>query len=218
MSESRDTFIFYRSFFEAIQDMPDADIATFIKAVCEYSLDFSEPNPTGVGGVAFKLVKPVLLKNRVNYENGSKAKRKRIVSETEAKDKPPISETEAYKDKDKDKDVDNNKNIKDSKFNFLHALINAGTSKEIAEAWLLVRKKKKLTNSEIAFNAIAREVEKSKLPFNDCIRIAVEKSWGGIEAEWIKNINVHSLKDDRSMVTSNGTIYTPFTPKEQDKW
>ena len=56
--------------------------------------------------------------------------------------------------------------------------------------WLKVRKLKKCVNTETAFNAIKKEIDKTGLTANECILKAVEKSWGGFEAEWLtKTIN-----------------------------
>jgi hypothetical protein len=71
-------------------------------------------------------------------------------------------------------------------FVFKSALVELGIEPKIVSEWLKVRKNKKLTNTETAFNLIKKEIEKSGLTPNECIKIAVEKSWGGIDAEWLE--------------------------------
>ena len=78
-----------------------------------------------------------------------------------------------------------NSGKKKSPFIFKKALIKLGVSEEIAEAWVEVRKAKKAVNTEVAFNRIKAEIEKSGLSPNEAIKIAVEKSWRGFEASWI---------------------------------
>ena len=78
-----------------------------------------------------------------------------------------------------------NSGKKKSPFPFKKALIKLGVSEEIAEAWMEVRKAKKAVNTEVAFNRIKAEIEKSGLSPNEAIKIAVEKSWRGFEASWI---------------------------------
>ncbi len=73
------------------------------------------------------------------------------------------------------------------KFDFKKSLIDLGVDQDIAKAWIDVRKKKKATNSKIAFDAIAREISKSKYSANDCIEKAVVKSWSGFESSWMQN-------------------------------
>lgn len=75
------------------------------------------------------------------------------------------------------------------RFDFFKSLIEIGVTEKIALDWLKVRKDKKASNTETAFDKIKREIEKSGLEANECIKIAVEKNWRGFECEWIKNID-----------------------------
>lgn len=83
--------------------------------------------------------------------------------------------------KEKERDI----YISQKKFNFLSSLIAIGVSRETATDWLQVRKTKRLTNTKIAFDNIAKEITKSGRSAEDCIRLAVENSWGGFKAEWM---------------------------------
>ena len=49
-----------------------------------------------------------------------------------------------------------------------------------------VRKTARASNTEVAFKGVAREIAKSGLPADDCIRTAVERSWRGFSADWMK--------------------------------
>jgi hypothetical protein len=79
-----------------------------------------------------------------------------------------------------------NNNIPTSGFDFLDSLIKLGVDKQVATDWIKVRAKHKASNTQTAFNAIAREIKKSGLTPNACITKAVEKSWRGFESEWLK--------------------------------
>lgn len=113
----RDTCIFYRSFYDAILTLGQDDQNTLFRAVFDYSFDQKEPELDGLPKMIFNLFKPVINSNIKNWKNGSKPKKKRNRSETEAKPKRKVSQNEAYKDKDnnKDKDVDKDNN-KDNSF------------------------------------------------------------------------------------------------------
>ncbi len=76
---------------------------------------------------------------------------------------------------------------KSDAFNFRTSLIDLGVEPSLAEQWLKVRKVKKMVNTEVAFAAIKREIEASGRPASECVRLAVEKSWGGFKAEWMLN-------------------------------
>lgn len=90
--------------------------------------------------------------------------------------------------------VSDNVNVNDIKkkdipprgFDFKSSLIQLGVEKQVAEDWLKVRAKHKASNTQTAFNKIATEINKSGRDANWCITKAVEKSWRGFEAEWVK--------------------------------
>ena len=105
MSE-RNGFIFYRSFYEAIKELPAENQNELFLAICSYSFDFLEPELTGLSKTIFTLIKPQLDANNRRFENGSKAKNKQNESKTEAKNKQNESKTET-KEKEKEKEKDN---------------------------------------------------------------------------------------------------------------
>ena len=87
---SRDSFIFYRSFYEAINELPKENQADTYNALVKYAIDQEEINLTGIPKAIFSLIKPQLDANYKKYENGKQKK-----SKTEANDKQTISKTEA---------------------------------------------------------------------------------------------------------------------------
>lgn len=89
------------------------------------------------------------------------------------------------------------KENKEEVFNFKKSLLKLGIECKIVDDWIKVRKNKKATNSETAFNSIKNELEKSSISANDNIKIAVEKSWSGFKVEWIKNLsNAENIKNN----------------------
>lgn len=80
----RDSFIFYRSFFESFDGLSKKDKLLLFDAVCNYALNDIEPQLTGVPLSMFKLLKPQLDANIRRYENGCKGGRPK---KTEAKPK-----------------------------------------------------------------------------------------------------------------------------------
>lgn len=79
---ARDSFIFYRSFYEAISELPKENQADSYNAIMRYALDQEEIELTGISKAIFSLVKPQLDANYKKYENGKQKK-----SKTEAKTK-----------------------------------------------------------------------------------------------------------------------------------
>ena len=67
----RDSFVFYRSFYEAIKLWPEENQLSALKAIIEYALNGKE-DITSSDAVVMALVKPQIDKNNKRYENGKK--------------------------------------------------------------------------------------------------------------------------------------------------
>lgn len=83
----RDSFIFYRSFYESIKEIPDEQQLETYKAITEYALNGQEEQLTGVSKAIFTLIKPQLDANLKRYLNGRQPKQKQSISKQEAKRK-----------------------------------------------------------------------------------------------------------------------------------
>ena len=111
----RDSVLFYRSFYDALKNIPPDERLKVYDAIMEYGMYDRDPDLDGVSLAIFLLAKPQIDANNKRYENGCKAKKKRTVSETEANTKQDLSECEAKekeKEKEKVKVKDNNKIFK----------------------------------------------------------------------------------------------------------
>lgn len=73
---ARDSFIFYRSFYEAISELPKENQADTYNAIIQYALNQEEIELTGISKAIFSLVKPQLDANYKKYENGKQKKSK----------------------------------------------------------------------------------------------------------------------------------------------
>jgi hypothetical protein len=107
--KERDSMILYRSFYEAIIELPEANQLEIMKAIFEYGFDGVEPNLSGLSKTIWILIKPNLEANRRKWENGSKPKQKQTGSKTEAKPKQEESKTEGNVYVDVDVDVEEDK-------------------------------------------------------------------------------------------------------------
>ena len=71
----RDSFIFYRSFYECVADLPDETRLAVYEAVFQFALDGKEPNIDGVPWALFKAFEPQIVANNRKYDNGCKGGR-----------------------------------------------------------------------------------------------------------------------------------------------
>lgn len=108
----REGFIFYRGFADALNDLEPEDRLACYDAICQYALDGTVPELTGVPSAIFKMARPQIDANNQKYENGKKGGRPKTEPEpndnqtvTKAKpnDNQTVTEPEP-KEKDKDKD------------------------------------------------------------------------------------------------------------------
>lgn len=120
----RDGFIFYRSFWDGIKNLPDDIRNNIVTCIMEYGLDGKEPqndNPIVIS--VFALIKPQIDANNKKYENGKKGGRPKNQTETKVKpnnnqeetSKEPNKNQNETKHKPKDKDkVKDKENVKDN--------------------------------------------------------------------------------------------------------
>ena len=119
---ARDSFIFYRSFYEAIKEIPPEDQLQVYKAISIYALEQKEISLTGIARAIFSLVKPQLDANYKKYENGKQKK-----SKTEANNKQKESKSETNVNVNDNVNVnenDNNNNVGESCVDGLQDVIN----------------------------------------------------------------------------------------------
>lgn len=115
----RDGFIFYRSFYDAIKDLPRDIQSEIYTAIMEYSLNGKETeNLKPIARSVFTLMKPQIDANNKRFENGRKGGRPKSDNKPKAnqvitKTKPSNNQNKTkVEPKDKDKDNVNDNDIK----------------------------------------------------------------------------------------------------------
>lgn len=87
------------------------------------------------------------------------------------------------------------------KFNFAQELKNLGAETQLISDWMLVRKTKKASNTETAFNGFKRELDKSNLDVNTALKICIERNWQGFNSSWLSNINLSEFQNSQPVPT-----------------
>lgn len=101
----RDGFIFYRSFFSALDVLSDKDLAEAFRLICAYGLDETEiPTENPTANAIFIMAKPQIDANQKRYENGKMGGRPKTKPEPN-ETKPEPKEKEKVKVKEKEKAV-----------------------------------------------------------------------------------------------------------------
>lgn len=112
----RDSFVFYRSFHEALNNLNNRDRLLVYDAIAGYALDMTDPKLSGIPFAIFTLIKPQLDANNKRYQNGKKGGRPRDKAETETKPKDnqrflDSAKTDKPKDKQTETEAEPNVNV-----------------------------------------------------------------------------------------------------------
>lgn len=189
----RKAFNFYSSHWEQIKLLPKDKRIDIIEAICKVQFFEKEIEDISFQDELVNLVW-VGIKHSLETSRNGFISKQLALRKSQSKDlgHPPTDgpsqgPTVQEKEKEKEQEKEQGKKEKKERYNFKEAVIGLGVQKNIVEDWLEVRKNKKATNSETAFNAIRNQIELSGVSANDAIRIAAENSWAGLKAEWIKN-------------------------------
>ena len=99
---NRDSFIFYRSFYEAIEEVDTETQVAIYNAICRKALYDEDTTLSGTAKILYTLIKPQLDANNKRYSDGQKGGR-------------PKKETNGYREKEtsgyKNKKPNNNENV-----------------------------------------------------------------------------------------------------------
>ena len=102
-TDLRDSVVFYRSFYDAIKNIPEVDQLKVYTAIMEYAMNDVQPEIDGIALAIFLLVKPQIDANNKRYENGKKPKVKQNISKSEANVNVKENEKENVNVKENDK-------------------------------------------------------------------------------------------------------------------
>jgi len=121
----KESFVFYRSFIDAIRTLPEGDQLILFNAIADFALDQKEPEIEGTIKGFWMLIRPNIEANNKRYENGKKGAEHGIKGgrpkkqETPKKPQKNPSETPKRKkitpDVDVDVDVDVNVDVNEER-------------------------------------------------------------------------------------------------------
>ena len=121
-TDKKESFVFYRSFYEALQNVPKKHRTEVYEAVFAYAFESREPSLTGVTRALWELIRPQLDASERRYENAKKGAEYGKLGGRPKKnqpDKKPLKgyETKTLNDNDNDNDnanVNDNANANDN--------------------------------------------------------------------------------------------------------
>lgn len=105
---------------------------------------------------------------------------------------------------------------KPKRFDFKKALIEESASEDLAVAFMAVRKTKKATNTEKAFDLFMSNVNKSNMSLNQVLEICVQRDWKGFDPTWLNNQS-NNRGTDNFHDSFYGVGQSPFGQHDQNE-
>lgn len=102
----RKQFTWYRSYYDALKELPAEEFRDIVLAVCAYALDGEEAELSGVARAIFTLIRPTLEVGRSKAENRSRAEQTPISAE-QTGNKPEQTKNKREQTENKRKQTDN---------------------------------------------------------------------------------------------------------------
>lgn len=102
----RKQFTWYRSYYDALKELPAEEFRDIVLAVCAYALDGEEPELSGVARAIFTLIRPTLEVGRSKAENRSRAEQTSLSAE-QTGNKPEQTGNKPEQTQNKRKQTDN---------------------------------------------------------------------------------------------------------------
>lgn len=204
MAENKKGFILYADLIHTIEKMPIEKAGELFLHILNYVNDKNPVSEDLIINLTFEPIKQQLKRDLKHWESirikrsdagkASAIKRQQMSTSVESVEQDSTNPTVIVNVND---NVIVNKEV--DKFNFLMSLVKYGFDTRMSKEWMLVRKNKKATNTETAFNNFISQVEKSKLDKNVVLKMCVEKSWSGFNADWVKSDKTETVKNSQRL-------------------
>ena len=229
MDKVKKSFIAYSDWKETFDELPDEEAGKLIKHIFAYVNNENPVTDSILIKAVFANIKSTLIRDMEKWETqlqqrkeaGKKSAELRLTKSNERS--TSVDESTRNPTDNVSVSVSDNVSVsvkdKKEKYNFSTALINYGFDSDLVKDWLVVRKNKKCSNTETAFKGFISQVEKTNMDKNFVLKKCIERSWGGFDADWLKNITPEYKKPmywHFKFRNNLGTYYTPDpVPEEQ---
>lgn len=219
MAQGKKSFIAYADWKNTFDELPNEEAGALIKHIFAYVNDEEPESDSILIRAIFANIKSTLKRDLDKWETqlcqrseaGKRSAELRALNKIN--ERSTVVEIRQRNPTDSDNvSVSVNDNVKEkekkeetaSPFSFYSSLIQDGAETQLVSDWLKVRKNKKLTNTQTAYEGFIKEVKKSKKTVNQVLTQCVENSWGGFKSEWTNSTT--ATTSTNSLYTSNGTV------------
>ncbi len=113
-TDKKESFVFYRSFYEALQNVPKKHRTEVYEAVFAYAFESREPSLTGVTRALWELIRPQLDASERRYENAKKGAAYGKLGGRPKKNQPDKKPLKGYETKTLNDNDNDNANVNDN--------------------------------------------------------------------------------------------------------
>jgi len=186
----KDSFVVYRSFYDAIKPLDEKDQLALLKQIFEFGLNQKEIDLEPLPKAMFSLIKPQLTANHRKYENGKKGGRPK----TKTKPNQNQNETKSKPNVNVNVNVNDNVNVKKEKkpstkdFD-IQIFIDEGYSEDVLDSLVSHRrllKKPILTNRMMQglLRALTEYYKHWNIAPQEAVDFYLSKTWVSIDKEY----------------------------------
>lgn len=200
----KDSFVFYRSFYESLIDLIPQQQSELLNAICKLALDNEEIQLTGLSKTLFTLIKPQILANNVRYNNGNKGGRPNKKTNGYENEKPMVIEnrnqwllkmkTNGYENEKPN--VNDNVNVNDNKNDNVNTPKGGSRGRfnydgfsdlerKAITDWLAYKSERKDKYTPLGLEKLAKELFNRKTRGEDIIESinhSIANNWAGCHA------------------------------------
>ena len=200
----REQFTFYRSYYEALKNLPKRDQTAVLMAVIGYALDETEPALSGVPLSVFTLIRPTLDSGRNKAKNRMN---KRGTNEGQSENKQETNQEQTRKEGEKEKEKELEKE-KESYSPPTPSPGETGFGKELQSAldeWLAYKRERREPYRQTGLQSLVSEIRNNAARYGETavaelIRYCMACNWrGGKEKPTAQSMNDETWKYIREM-------------------
>lgn len=195
----RNQFTFYRSYRDALRELPPKEFKAAVMAICDYALDETAPSLSGIPNSVFILIRPTLDSGRIKALNRAnkttskqeQSKNKRV---TKQEQKPKEGEGEKEGEIEVEKERENDSSIPPT------PLSSTGFSPPLQsalESWLRYKAEKRQDYRPEGLKALVGEIRSNAARYGedaviDLIGKCMSSNWQGIIWDRLKKAEAES--------------------------
>lgn len=193
----RNQFTFYRSYRDALRELPPKEFKAAVMAICDYALDETAPSLSGIPNSVFILIRPTLDSGRIkalNRANKTTSKQEQSKNKRGTKQEQKPKEKEGEVEIEVEKERENDSSIPPtplSSTGFSPALQSA------LESWLRYKAEKHQSYKPEGLKALIGEIRNNAARYGEdavigLIGKCMSSNWQGIIWDRLKKAEAES--------------------------